>query len=44
MLNQILAKIGKQAVAYSFGCRALCNFPWRASVSSHHIQCNIPIL
>ena len=23
-------------VAYNFGCRALCNLPWRASVSSHY--------
>jgi len=29
-------------VAYNFGCRALCNLPWRASVSSHQVQCNIP--
>jgi len=29
-------------VAYNFGCRALCNLPWRASVSSHRVQCNIP--
>ena len=28
-------------VAYNFGCRALCNLPWRASVSSHQVQCNI---
>ena len=30
-------------VAYNFGCRALYNLPWRASVSSHQVQCNIPI-
>jgi len=24
------------------GCRALYNLPWRASVSSHQVQCNIP--
>jgi len=44
MLYQILAKIVKQSVAYNFGCRALHNLPWRASFSSHQVQCNIPIL
>jgi len=29
-------------VAYSCGCRALYDLPWRASVSSHQVQCNIP--
>ena len=29
-------------VAYNFGCRVLYNLPWRASVSSHQVQCNIP--
>ena len=29
-------------VAYIFECRALYNLPWRASVSSHQVQCNIP--
>jgi len=29
-------------VTYNFGCRALYNLPWRASVSSHHFQCCIP--
>jgi len=29
-------------VAYNFGCRALYNLPWRASVRSHQVQCNIP--
>jgi len=29
-------------VAYNFCCRALYNLPWRASVSSHQVQCNIP--
>jgi len=29
-------------VAYNFGYRALCNLPWRASVISHQVQCNIP--
>ena len=29
-------------VAYNFGCRALYNLPWRASVISHQIQRNIP--
>jgi len=32
----------KLRVAYNFGCRALYNLPWRASVSSHQVQCNIP--
>ena len=27
---------------HNFGCRALYNLPWRASVSSHQVQCNIP--
>ena len=27
----------------NFGCRALCNLPWRASVSSRQVQCNTPI-
>jgi len=31
-------------MAYNFGCRALYNLSWRSSVSSHQIQCNIPIL
>ena len=34
--------VQKLRVAYSFGCRALYNISWRASVSSHHGQCNIP--
>jgi len=29
-------------VAYNFGCRDLYNLPWRASFSSHQVQCNIP--
>jgi len=29
-------------VAYNFGCRAQYNLLWRASVSSHQVQCNIP--
>jgi len=29
-------------VAYNFGCRVLHNLPWRANVSSHQVQCNIP--
>jgi len=29
-------------VAYNFGLRALYNLPWRASVSRHQVQCNIP--
>ena len=36
--------IQRLRVAYNFGCRALYlyNLPWRASVSSHLVQCNIP--
>jgi len=37
-----LAKIVKKSVTYNFRCRALYNLPWRASVSSHQVQCNIP--
>jgi len=44
MLHQILAKIVKESMAYNFGCRALYNLPWRASVNSHQVQSNIPIL
>jgi len=44
MLHQILAKIVKNSVAYNFGCRALYNLPWQASVSSHQVQSNISIL
>jgi len=29
-------------VGYNFGCRALYNLPWRASVNSHQVQNNIP--
>jgi len=29
-------------VAYDFGCKALYNLPWKGSVSSHQVQCNIP--
>ena len=29
-------------VAYNFGCRALYNLPWKTSVSSHQVHCNIP--
>jgi len=29
-------------VACNFGCRALYNLPWRASVNNHQVQCNIP--
>jgi len=29
-------------VAYNFGCRALYNLPWRASVSSQQVHFNIP--
>ena len=28
--------------AYNFGCRALYNLPWRASVCSYQVQRNIP--
>ena len=31
-------------VAYDFGCKALYNLPWRASVSGHQVQCSIPTL
>jgi len=27
--------------AYNFECRTLYNLPWRASVRSHQVQCNI---
>jgi len=29
-------------VAYNFGCRVVYNLPWRANVSSHQVQRNIP--
>jgi len=29
-------------VAYNFGCRALYNLPWKASVRSHQVHWNIP--
>ena len=29
-------------VAYNFGCKALYKLPWRASVSTHQVQFNIP--
>ena len=29
-------------VAYNFGCRTIYNLPWRVSVNSHQVQCNIP--
>jgi len=44
MLQQILAKIVKQSVAYNFGCRALYNLQCRACVSIHQVKCNIPNL
>jgi len=31
-------------VAYKLGSRALYNLPFRASVSSYQVQCNIPRL
>jgi len=34
--------VQKLRVTYNFGCRALYNLPWRASVSSHQVQNNIP--
>ena len=34
--------IQRLRVAYNFGCRALHNLPWRASVSSHQVHCDIP--
>jgi len=36
------AYIHSLRMAYNFGCRALYNLPWRASVSRHQVQCNIP--
>jgi len=30
-------------VAYNFRCRYLYSLPWRASFSSHQVQCNVPI-
>jgi len=30
------------ACGIQFGCRALYSLPWRASVSSHQVQCKIP--
>ena len=44
MFHQILTKIVKQSVAYIFACRALYNLQRRVSVSSHQVQCNIPVL
>jgi len=44
MLQQILAKIVKQSVAFNFGYRALYSLPCRASVSSHQVKSNIPTL
>jgi len=38
------ASIPWLCAAYNFGCRALYNLPWRASVSSYQVQCNIPTL
>jgi len=32
----------RMRVVYKLGCRALDNQPWRASVSSHQVQYNIP--
>ena len=34
------AYIHRLRVADNFGCWALSNLPWRASVSSHQVQCN----
>jgi len=31
-------------MAYNFGCRALYKLPWRASITSHQVQCNIPTI
>jgi len=44
MLQQILAKIVKQSVAYNFGCRALYNLPCRASVTIHQVKRDISTL
>jgi len=40
--NFLKSCMQKLRVAYNFGCRALYNLPWRASVSNHQVQCNIP--
>jgi len=29
-------------VTYDFECRALYDLPWRESISTHQVQCNIP--
>ena len=44
MLQQILAKIVKQSMAYNFGCRPLYNLPCRVSVNIPQVKCNIPTL
>jgi len=36
------SRMQRLRVAYNFGCRALYNLSWRAIVSSHQVQCNIP--
>ena len=36
------AYIQRLLTAYNVGCRAPQNLPWRASVSNHQVQCNIP--
>ena len=36
------SRMQRLCVAYNFGCTALYNLPWRARVSSHQVQCNIP--
>ena len=36
------AYIHRLRVTYNFGYRALYSLPWRASVNSHQVQCNIP--
>jgi len=42
MHAEIASCMQRLRVAYNFGCRALYNLPWRTSVSSHQVQCNIP--
>jgi len=45
--SQLWCNFGKSCMqtlclAYNFGCRAPYNLPWRASVSNHQVQYNIP--
>ena len=36
------AYIHRSRLSYNFVCRALYNLPWRVSVTSRQVQCNIP--